>query len=441
MRTRPDKMQYVTVLAAIVAVLLAWLKLANRRNNTQRSTNTSSIGSTLPKTLNSTAGSANVAGGVGAIAQSSASNMWTFDYTQYLTKTQDFKTWVDHIFDKLRLPNALTALLVALAVYLGGLVLALSINFQAEYISSFAPYMGGFGVGWVVWAVRYGSQRIHSAYAELRPCFLVSDQEYKRKLAYWFRILSSDVGSFTVSIVFLLVAFVAVYFSFYRMDVLEPLQIRSLRPFIFPPSWYTPDDFFIKSLIVAYFGFCVAFPLGTGFRLLLVNVFFLWNLRHFRVIPVANIVRVRLRKITDLYLFAAIAWFLGVSLFGIVFFDTLDILSIIALGGLSLIGLLTFLVPQLIFRTYLFRGYRLTCDMSLLALNKILRIDLREEPDQGIMDLASAPTNLADLAAIVEAVNRPSFWVYDPEDFGIILLSQALAFLSVFYQGFFQSLF
>jgi hypothetical protein len=217
--------------------------------------------------------------------------------------------------------------------------------------------------------------------------------------------------------------------------------MEALRPPVFPPEWYTPQHLFVKASIIAYYGVCVSLPLATSARLLALNVLFLWNLRTWPVIPVTNIIRVRLRKVTDLYMFTALTWFAGVSLFGVVFFQELDLAAVTIIGLLSILGILTFLVPQWIFRTYLFRSYRLACDMTLAALNNALGIELRENARPiGSIDFPYDISNLKDLANFVGAVSKPSFWVYDPEDFAAITLGQVVAFVSVFFQDSFHSL-
>jgi hypothetical protein len=157
-----------------------------------------------------------------------------------------------------------------------------------------------------------------------------------------------------------------------------------------------------------------------------VNLWFLLDLRRLPVIPSAEIIRSRLRGVTNFYLAISFSWFVGVGLFGLVFYRALDLLSITFFSLLSLLGTGTFLTPQVIFRRYLASSYRFTCDVALEGLNRELGIKIHEEsrsadaariPMRGL----SAPEGLE---SIITSTTRPGGLVYDAGDFLVLLFGQ-----------------
>ncbi len=100
-----------------------------------------------------------------------------------------------------------------------------------------------------------------------------------------------------------------------------------------------------------------------------------------------------------------------------------------------MLGTLTFLTPQFVFRNYLTRSYRLICDWSLLALNRRLGIDLREETGKvSYAEFDPESANLNDLSNISQATTKPYLWVYDPEDFLILFGGNFISLASVYVQ-------
>src|SRR5438477_6443942 len=59
---------------------------------------------------------------------------WRFDYKDFATDPKHFRTWVDHLFSRAPLPIPVTATVVAILVFVGGLVIALFIGFEKGYL-------------------------------------------------------------------------------------------------------------------------------------------------------------------------------------------------------------------------------------------------------------------------------------------------------------------
>jgi hypothetical protein len=367
-----------------------------------------------------------------------------FDYERFATSPEEFKAWFDYIFEHLPFPVPVTSTIIGVLVFVGGLLLSLTIRFEREYVYTPAIYIGCFGIAWVLGVLRQASLMVHRVYEDLRPCFLVDDEKYKQVTSLWFSRMTSHTGNFSVSIFFFGLALIVVYIGVVRPDVAQSLNIKSLRPlFFFPPYWFTPDNLLLKATIIAYYGLCVALPLGTSFRLIVLNLLFLLDLQHMPVIPVAHIIRERWRGVVNLYVFISGSWFVGVALFGMVLFQTLDVLVALLLGSLGLPGILIFLIPQVVLTRYLARSYRLACDWSLQALNNLLGIELRERPrgDHALEISADAVSlkDLKDLANIVEAISKPERLIYSVEDFLVLVGGQVLLFASAFVQTLVQT--
>jgi hypothetical protein len=336
--------------------------------------------------------------------------------------------WLDKVFEVLPFSAGTSALMLASAVFILGGLIAASVNFGHKYFSTLPVYLGFAGIALTAGVIRFASRQVHGAYAELRPCFLVEDVEYRELIVRWLRRIWSGPGNIAVAASLFSIGAAAVWVSFYAPQHLSRINLRSFRPVAFGPEWFDGTGVHAKASIVLVFGLVVAVLLGSAARMLVVNFLFLLDLRRLPVIPAANVIRSRLRAITNFYMIVTFAWFVGVGLFGVVFLDVFDPLSVGFLVTLSLIGTATFLTPQVVFRSYLASSYRLACDVALLALNLQMGIELREEecvnalPQRFRFNLPKVST----LGEIMDVSARPFRLVYDAEDVLVILFGQGV---------------
>jgi len=364
----------------------------------------------------------------------------------YTTKPLDYQTWVDVIFNKVRLPFLLTAITIAAPIFIINYFISKSINFDVYYISSPPIHLGLFGIIWVCIIIRYSSVSFHSAYEELRPCFLVSDEQYSAIICKWFKKLSSHKDNFLFSLGLALVALFVVYISFFRLDIIQMLNIKSFRPTLFLGDWYSQENTLEKATIIGLYGLYIAFPFGTAIRLLIINFFFLLDLRRFPVIPLPNVIKFRLTKITNLYSSISLSWFVGVALFGILLFHELDVISIVYLLLVSSLGLVTFFIPQLIYRIFLVRSSFTASQWQLTSFYNQFGFDFKEKNEYNRTTLLQKEVGMelptmGDLTGFIQATNLSNFWVYDPKDIFLLLLGQGLAFGSVFFERAWKAVF
>lgn len=367
-------------------------------------------------------------------------DMKSMDFGVYETQHKNYQLWVDVLFDKLRLPFPIPAILLGAIPFFIGLLISIAISFQKQYLETLAIYLGAFGIAWVLAILNHSSREFHSAYSELRPCFLVSDKEYSQLIDKWFKLFSNHKRNYIGVLVLALIAIVAVFVVYYHPALVALINSNSLTQ-VFPAYWYSVDNKFTKALIIAVWGVFVAFPLGTAARLLIFNFFFLLQLRKLPVIPIPSMIKVRLQKINGLYIFIASTWFVGVGLFGILFFDKLDFMSILGLGALSLFGTVTFLTPQFIYRQFLVQSHKVATQWVLYSFYSSLNIKLQEKATTNIpTEIGSDLAKMNDLKGFIDVSKQSDAWVYDPTDFLLLLLGQIVSFGSVYIQNLITSI-
>lgn len=370
-----------------------------------------------------------------------SAQIYILNVQSYSTNPAEFRTWVDILFEGIKLPLPITAAFLGLVPFLGGLLISRTIGFQIEYLQTSAVYIGVLGLALVLGVIRHSSLSIHKAYEELRPCFLITDGEYSSVVKKWFERMRSHKGNFGAAGLLMLLGWSMVYLAFFRSDLLQTLNLTSLRPYVFPQYWYTPNYLLLKALIIAYWAIFVALALATAGRILIYNFIFLLSSRHWPVIPIPSILRLRLQVTNNLYIFISMTWFVGVSLFGFLLFDVLDMLSLIFLAILSFLGTLTFFTPQLVYRTYLVHSQRMASQWALSRLYNRLHIQLVEK-NSGIIPttLGSEVAGLEKLKDFAEISKASETWVYDPSDFVFLIIGQIVSFGSVYFENLLKSI-
>lgn len=368
-------------------------------------------------------------------------NILNMNFANYGTLQKDYRLWVDIVFEKFGLHPLTSATILGLIAFFTGLLISFTISFEKEYLNTFPVYIGTFGIIWVLAILNHSSTTFHEAYAELRPCFLITDKEYSKLVSKWFKIFSSHKGNLIAIFFLALFAIWAVYITIYNPQFLATINSNSLKE-IFPSYWYQPEHKLIKAIIVSVWGVFVAFPLGTAARLLFYNFFFLLELRKLPVIPIPSTIKTRLQKINDLYIFIASTWFVGVGLFGILLFDKLDMISIVYLGVLSTFGTLTFLTPQFVYRQLLIQSHKVASQWILHSFYSDLNIKLTEKQFTKIpTEIGSKLAKMDDLKGFVEVSKQSDLWVYDLRDFFFLLIGQVVSFGSVYLESFIKALF
>ena len=102
------------------------------------------------------------------------------------TTRLEYKLWIDYIFDwfdatlERRFRRYLVAVSLATIVWGLGFLISLIIGFAQAYLHTPAVYYFGIGIAWCSNTLRWLSQVYHIRTNEVRPCFPVDDETYKR---------------------------------------------------------------------------------------------------------------------------------------------------------------------------------------------------------------------------------------------------------------------
>ena len=369
-------------------------------------------------------------------------------YNGYATEHANHQTWIDSLVRTwvTRWPKWLGAIphrahtasavgIVVLLEYLGGLILAVCFGISHTYVTELPVYIGCAGLALVLATVRWASQHVHHVYEQLRPIFSVGDDEYRTLIDRGFHRLSSVRGTLTTSVGLTVAAIGAAVVAFWVPAAYE--NVPALRPRAFGTDWFSGSSVMGTFAVEVYFGVWSALAIGTAAYILLGNAAFLWTLRRFDVVPLVEVVRMRLRGVSDFYLKVALLWFGGVALFAVLFFGRFDGASIGLLAVLSVMGLVTFALPQFLFRGYLMRSYQSICTRALIRFYRMGGFALEERPreDARRLDWSPAWEQGGAIHELVILTAKPSFWVYDSADVVVLLLGQAVVIGSVAVQA------
>lgn len=356
----------------------------------------------------------------------------TFDHHNYATKHNDYLLWIDLIYQKINLPWFLPAFIYAIIPFIIGLLVSILISFQKTYLSTLPFYIGIFGITWVLSIGHFGSKKFHTVYEDLRPCLLIDDESYSKLLHKWCQRMQSHKRNLIGILVLSIIALIFVYITFFQPQLLEKLNVGKFTK-VFSSVWFSSNRKIAKSIILGIWGIFVAFPLATASRLLIFNFLFLLDLRNLPIVPITGMIKSRFWKLNNYYIQIAICWFIGVGLIGFLLFDKLDIVSIISIGILSLIGTLTFLTPQFLYRQFINKSNLLSSKWVLRSFYKYFDIKLIEEDEVLVSNESGA--NLSrenDLKGFIQISKQYDKWVYDPTDIVIGILGNIIPFLSVY---------
>lgn len=357
------------------------------------------------------------------------SNKNVQDYRKYSTEPADFQTWLDRVYQKLNFSLPTATLLIGIAVYLIGLSFAATFDFGRAYINSSAICIGVAGICLVTGVVRYASLNIHRVFENIRPCFMIEDAAYSSFIKRWFTRLSNNANLIAAG-VYVLLALLVAYAEFFS-PLTGRVQVGAMKTYFFESFWYGPDHLWEKAFLIAFFGICVALPLGTATRLLYLNFLFMQEVKDLPVVPLIKTTRLRFREVVDYYRYIYFTWSIGIGLFGIVFFMGLQIDSILFLTALNLLGIGAFISPQLCYRSFILQSIKAFTNRTLKKFHSSMGVALHERPSASKAGAENAFRNGAREAA-QESIN---WWVYGVPDIALFILGQTFVYGATFLQG------
>lgn len=369
-----------------------------------------------------------------SVAYAPEKNLLTMDLnmkeSSYRTEFSNHKLWLDKIYDLLGFSDIVCSILLGATPLLIGFIYSLFIGFHELYITTLPIWLGVLGITLTCYSIRYGSKSFHSKYSYLRPCFIVSDIRYKEFVSTWFDRLSNNYPTFVFSIIAFLLFISLAYIRYYHSGILVDLNLTSIEPKGFLiKNWYEEPYINLKYILMSLFAAFVAFPLITALRLLYINFFFLMDFKNLRVIPFSNILKIRLRKITNMYIIISLLWMIGVSLFGVLFFTKFDLVSLSLISTLSVLGILTFSAPQLIYRNLLIKSEEVNSSLVINSFYEKLGGKL-DDINNGVYKNTINKFKIDEYVDIIGSTQIADKWIYNPGQVAAFVMGQAAALLS-----------
>lgn len=332
------------------------------------------------------------------------------------------ESWVDQLFETLAhlvckharsetpMAIAITSFLCAFAVYVLGLIIAASCSFVRVYSSTGAIYYGFLGIAWVLGWLRWGLLRFPHAINNLTVCF-ASEPEFLDVANRAIRRMNNRAGAFSFSILIFCFSVTAVTFGLF-VFVHDEGRIRLLSL-----PWYQSDPIWHEAILLVFGAGCCLL-LGTGFWILGVNATFLKAIGGLRGLPLPGILIARFRPLTAFYLRVSVSWYVGFALIALLFVNHLDRASVTVLFIISALGLITALVPQLVFHAIITQAANdMAGDLAQVFKTKLSgRIE---------------PVSLAQATSILQASQPVQMWVINFKDILILASGQLFPIASV----------
>ena len=296
-----------------------------------------------------------------------------------------------------------------MSLFVVGLLVSLTFGFQYEYLSTIPVYYGVFGIAWVLACENWGLPQLPAILEDLRICFKDEDSfvaitnSALKRLGSLRGALWTSAGVFVVGLI----------------GLVEGFAIGQTA--ILPAVWYQTTGFG-RFVILGLFDAGCSLPMGTGLWLLYGNARLLWALRHLDVIPLPGVVIARFRRLSSFYLYVALTWFLGVGLFGLLFFRNLSLLAGIILTITSAFGLVTSLGPQLLFHHFIAKA---ASDMAA-DLARVFKTEFVE----GLMR-----SNISQVIDMLKATEPGQLWVIRGKDLLVLAGGQLLPMALVAVKG------
>lgn len=255
-----------------------------------------------------------------------------------------------------RLRWPLDAIAVGLLVWVVALAAVLLFGQAGLYVRTPAFYAGAFGVALVLAVACRGVERLVAGLEGLEP--VAEDRSAYRRLVERDLAGAASLRSTLPWVAAgLLAAAALVTGALTRWSGESPAEERFSW---FPAAWHA--ELVPAGLALGAFGLAVAVTFATAVELLLRNLRFVWRLRHLPFIAFPARVRARLQPVVRTYAFVSIGWSLGVPLFAAFFVGQYTPARVAGVAAIFLLGLLTFAVPFLAFRTVLDRSHDGMCE-------------------------------------------------------------------------------
>lgn len=316
---------------------------------------------------------------------------------------KDIRTWLDHCSDRLGGRYIVTASLLSLTVFVGGLFIAWLGRFHSTYLRSTPVYLGVFGIvwvgGWIVWS----SRRLARMLDEIRPAFLVTDHVFESATRPYLRRMAGIRLQLICSGALILISAFYVWFEA-RRGVVR----------FFPMAWSKYPNDLVKNLVLDLYSIPIILLICTAAIGIVSYAKMVVALSRLPINPLLSVSRTTLRPIVAYGIGTGLAWSVGLSLFTLLFWSDLTLDSIAILILLSTPAMLMILSPQYAMHVALERTRLRVLDEAYreLAAGKLYESDAGQ---RGIIrDLIAG--GKWDVAKFIRESAEESTWIHEPAD-------------------------
>lgn len=286
------------------------------------------------------------------------------------TSERDYMLWLDFVYDALgatlerRGRRYIVSAGLAIIVFLAGLLIALPFGLAQLYLTTPGVYYFVIGITWVLNSLRWLSLTYHIQTNVVRPCFPISDMEYKKIVSpYAYRATRNRIivtRSLLIAAVFV-IYFVIIYFG--SDDVRSALLVGF--PHSFGQRWHTGDVLVPKMLILDMFFLIASFGVYTGAHIMFMTLPLFSTLAKLPTIPLPSVVGELFTGALSLYSQGAIMWSFGIVLAEFIYSTQLDAVAIAFVVSVTAFGLLAYLWPRLAIRQTWIKSRALAIELAL----------------------------------------------------------------------------
>lgn len=366
----------------------------------------------------------------------------TIRFNDYSTSHRSFQTWADRWFGSKASSIIPRLLLYCLTPFLIGLSISYLIGFEKNYLKTIPIYIGLFGILLTCSVLLYGSIMIHKSFSLARPVFTVSDEKYKELITKYFRLCASSKHAIIASIVFFIYAILALIITYHRVDPASPRLSAFSSSLFVETGWYDESFKYVKFAILFIYAIFCSLPLGTAAWILTINFVLVVSLFKLPVVPIPNLIYSRLESLTDFYLRITVTWFVGVTLFVVMFVRALDMVSFCFVATLSVFGLLTFLTPQFLYRNLIEKSRSQGTSIALCDLYQSNNIEFKEISDETSterdnMTINNLFNNKLFQQNVSDVISVEQKWIYNPWEMLAFVGSQAFPFIAIYLKQIF----
>lgn len=245
-------------------------------------------------------------------------------------------------------------ILFALGPILIGFALSFVFGFSIPFVKNRAIYYGACGIYLTTATIWYGSIHQYKIYDRFLACFQLREEE-KQAVLLDTLLRNSDTlrqlrSVFTVFVVAATVAFV----GFWHNEIDRALGLGPIAGlFCFQDfkkaQWYRPEYRSIAFAITMLFAMWASIPLGTAYRLMLrmPGILIRCSKKGSTLFP--RLIKLHFGPLTSFYTRICFFWSLGVILLVLLFRGNNNWFFLVAIGFLTILGIVNFGVPQFIY--------------------------------------------------------------------------------------------